>query len=574
MPTVSPAYSSAAGQTQRGFLAVCILPSLSSCAAQTAKGNTGLTLSPQSPALACTHAERGALGLVLVCRTDTAAQTQLAGHYTPVGLPAIGYVLEVRIPSGSFVAFLQNAHTITCIRRLNNPWSLSFSIPANDPKAVYITKANEIWLRDYRTTRLLRRFRVQRRSDSRSDNILTTHVEAECLASQLAQEKVLSYVAENRAIGTIINNLLARQILSPPIVRGTIDPEILYSSLPYTYRRRSVSFENESLWLALCRLRDTYGGYIDVDNDRRFNWRVSVGENKRQQIRYGKNLTGMERDIDYSQLFNRVYPYGGLVGGRRRKLWGSKAYVEDTASQSTWGGIYATVIVNPSITDEDSLRAWAEGFMEQHKNPPTTYRVDIVDLSESDAPLSFERLELGSTIQVIDEDLGIDLEAQVVEIEHRDLWNPGNIRIEISTAPRDIGDLLSDLQDRQHRTQDESPMCITGTAGEALFENNICYRNAVGKWVKADRTSEDTAKGRLAAAMQDMVSGEQGKFITEGLLSGGPSGEDGTKVWLGTDGGMTISDPGPGEIGRIIGHLEGGKAHFKPENDYIELKAS
>jgi len=277
--------------------------------------------------------------------------------------------------------------------------------------------------------------------------MIITQIEAQDLASQLAKEMVTSYEAEDATVSAIVTALLNFQVLTPAITVGTISGD--YSSLT-----RSIKVDGDRLLRALFRLRDTVGGYIYVDNDRKLQWASSLGEDKGQQIRYRKNLKGIEREIDYSKLFNRIYAYGEGEGTARIKLSDADGqeedYVEDTDSQEQWGGIYPGVFVDRSITHPDTLLAWANLLIADYKNPPVYYRVDTADLSESEEyDFSFEALQLGSTITVIDEDLGIDVAVKVVKIEHPDLLNPHLMVLELANRTKDITDTLTEVYDRQ-----------------------------------------------------------------------------------------------------------------------------
>jgi phage minor structural protein len=280
---------------------------------------------------------------------------------------------------------------------------------------------------------------------------IITKIEALDLISQLGQETVIEYTAESKTVETIVDDLLALQILSPAITKGTISNSI--KSLT-----RSIQVDGDSILRALYRLRDTVGGYIEVTNARELNWLDSMGENKGQQIRYRKNLKGIEREIDYSHLFNRIYAYGEGEGTARIKLSDaegqSEDYVEDTDSQTEWGGIYICTITEPSITHPDTLLAFAQLKLAELKDPPIYYRIDTVDLSQSEEfDFSFEELQLGSTVNVVDEDLGIDVDTIVVKIEHPNLIHPERMNLELANRTKDITDVLTGVYDIQQFNQ-------------------------------------------------------------------------------------------------------------------------
>jgi len=294
---------------------------------------------------------------------------------------------------------------------------------------------------------------------------ISTKVEAYDLISQLGKELVVDYEAENVTVDAIVTALLNFQVLTPAIIKGTISGE--YSGLT-----RSIKVDGDTILRGLFRLRDTVGGYIYVDNDRKLQWVSSIGEDKGQQIRYRKNLKGIERNINYDSLVNKLYCYGAGEGSVRIKLSDASGqtedYVEDTDSQTEWGGIYIGVMVDKSITHPDTLLAWANLKLADVKDPVITYRVDTVDLSKStEIDFDFEALQLGSTIKVIDEELGIDIETTVVRIEHPDLLHPEQMNLELATRTKDITDTLLEVYDKQ---QFDQHIATTIGAGQVIVK--------------------------------------------------------------------------------------------------------
>ena len=244
-------------------------------------------------------------------------------------------------------------------------------------------------------------------------------------------------------IDEVIDELLSFYITVPAITKGTIDAT-------YVNLVRQVVIDGKTILQSLLDLRDTIGGFIEVDNNRELNWTSTLGEDKGQQIRYRKNLLGIEREIDYSKLYNRIYTYGRKADGNRVLLSEIQAedYVDDPVSQGVWGGIYEASFVNYSIHDAETLLEWANQLLLQYTNPVTSYKINAVDLSIHTG-FDFDTLQLGSTVTIIDEDLGIDVEVQVVRIEYPDLLNPQDMEIELSTSVLNVTDTITKLDIKQ-----------------------------------------------------------------------------------------------------------------------------
>jgi phage minor structural protein len=93
----------------------------------------------------------------------------------------------------------------------------------------------------------------------------------------------------------------------------------------------------------------------------------------------------------------------------------------------------------------DTLLAQSRVHLADIKTPVISVEVDTVDLSVESAR-SFEAMQLGSIVTVVDGDLAISEEARVVAIEHTDLSvHPEQMTLEISTKLKDFIDYVKAL---------------------------------------------------------------------------------------------------------------------------------
>jgi len=273
--------------------------------------------------------------------------------------------------------------------------------------------------------------------------MLETRIDAVDFLAQLDEEVVMAYETApgGETITTIVIALLAMQLHVTPIILGTIEPVVTRSIL--------IEDQQDSILGVLSKLRETVGGYIEVDTSRKLNWWNDIGEDKGQQIRYKKNVKGLSRTLEFTNFGNRLYCYGAGEGSARihldDALGMTEDYVESIPSQGTYG-MCIRQLTDKSITDPDVLLAWANLKLAEMIAPRATYRVDMVNLAAMG--WTFEALQLGSIVKVIDEDLGIDLDARIVKVI-RDLSNPENIQVEISNVTLDFIDTSRGVYDTQ-----------------------------------------------------------------------------------------------------------------------------
>jgi len=68
------------------------------------------------------------------------------------------FILEIHDSSGNLISILENAYDIRWVQELNKAHQLGFSMPIDDAKRADILLTNEIWLRDYRSAVVQRKF--------------------------------------------------------------------------------------------------------------------------------------------------------------------------------------------------------------------------------------------------------------------------------------------------------------------------------------------------------------------------------------------------------------------------------
>jgi hypothetical protein len=77
------------------------------------------------------------------------------------------YIVEVHDSAGNLLAILKDAYGISLEENINAPKVLTFLSPPTETKLSYITRANEIWVRDMENNVVLAKVRLQRRDDTR-----------------------------------------------------------------------------------------------------------------------------------------------------------------------------------------------------------------------------------------------------------------------------------------------------------------------------------------------------------------------------------------------------------------------
>jgi phage minor structural protein len=168
------------------------------------------------------------------------------------------------------------------------------------------------------------------------------------------------------------------------------------------------------------------------------------------EIRYAKNLVEIERNIDPTNVVNRIYPLGYGEGVNQLDITavnGGVPYVENAASIAAYG-LLPYVWVDKRFENANSLKASATSLVNNRSIPKATYRVKAVDLSVLTG-VDTDKLKCGRVVRVIDPDIGT-FEARIVDESKSDMVGaPGDITLEIANKTEDIGSSQADIERKQ-----------------------------------------------------------------------------------------------------------------------------
>jgi len=195
--------------------------------------------------------------------------------------------------------------------------------------------------------------------------MIKTELYSSGLLSQLGEEVIGSYDTgpDGSPVADIVEDLFGFQRKSTKITVGTI-------SVTGT---RAVQVEERTILSVLLELRDSVGGYITVDNDRVFDWATDIGEDKGQQIRYRKNLVGIERNINYDSLCTKLHVSGSvnklsdiIIGPATPGITTDASYayftlLEQYAAYLDWTGEGEALPDNIKVWRENTSPSWVQG---------------------------------------------------------------------------------------------------------------------------------------------------------------------------------------------------------------------
>lgn len=357
-----------------------------------------------------------------------------------MGNPSVPQVFD---RSMNRLAYLDNAISVGYDLPLNALWAASFSLPANDPKNEYCAPFNFVEI--YDGEQRVDLFRIVGVDFTRSDTAVTTYECEHCLATLL--DDVIFQYDQIGGMGIYTPQVL-RYILAQQSTANWVLGECEFQ------RQFEYNFENSNLLAALLAVPNCFDTeYMWSWDTTVYPWQLSllpVPTDVTAEIRYGKNLSGINRVIDSTTIANRIYPLGYGEGVNQLTIASVNngvPYVEDIISQQEYG-LKSTILVDTRYEVADNLMAYAQQVLETLKDPYISYTVSAVDLFRLRKD-SFGRFMPGQKVRVIDAVDNISLSTTIVNVAKPDLRTaPGDIVVTLSNKERDVASSISDLQNR------------------------------------------------------------------------------------------------------------------------------
>jgi len=250
--------------------------------------------------------------------------------------------------------------------------------------------------------------------------------------------KHVYYDSENYLIrDSYVVNLNCNQALEH--LNAATDNESPFTTLSDVASINSFRCVRKSLTEAVSTVLERWGGHLVRDN---FNIaiRASIGADNGVTIRYGKNLKEIKKSEDWNNVVTKLLPVG------KDGLLLDEVYLY---SEQQYALPYTkTVSFDQDIEQEENetddaynyrlkedLRQQATAYLTENCVPKINYTVKA----------SIEKItDIGDTIDVIDETLGISLTTHVIAFEYDAILGKF-IQVEFGNSKEKLSDLMSDV---------------------------------------------------------------------------------------------------------------------------------
>lgn len=349
------------------------------------------------------------------------------------------------------VAFLENAYNICYTQEHNALWSAQFTLPLADPKNKHCEFFN--FAEIYDGEKYIGLFRIVPSTVTKNEGTKEIVYQCEHVLATLMDDILFGW-HEIGNLGVYTSEVLSYILEKQTVARWQLgECEFRHQ---YLY-----GWENENLLTALFSVPNAFTESFRWEFETKsMPWTLHLRQaptDVKAEIRYRKNLLGITKTEDPTNLCTKLYPLGYGEGTNQLTIASvnnGKKYLEaDTQNKY---GVITKIWSDSRYQDAKSLYDAARAMLEQLKEPMVTYSVDALHNKEL-----LDR-EVGDCVRVVDDELGTDFLTRIVGVSKTDITaQPGIATITLANKPQDVAGSIADLSDRQRVAQTYSQGAVT-----------------------------------------------------------------------------------------------------------------
>lgn len=345
-------------------------------------------------------------------------------------------------------AYLENAFKISYEQQFNSIWTAAFSLPLNDLKDKEITAFDFLELFD--NGKRIGVFRILPKETVKNENTKTVTYKCEHVLATLLSDVLFRYhQLSNFTTKDVLEYLLGQQETKHWRL-GKCD---------FT-RYFHYSWEHENTILgplfSVPKPFDEPHAWTWDDSIENYPWTLNLEKASNEitgEIRYRKNLKGIRKEEDPTDIITRLYCLGYGEGVNQLDISKvnptGKPYIEAPQNIIDKYGIHKYIWADKRFENVDTLFSSGQALLNKKCRPKLTYSVDSIDYELID-PDKLEKYESGKLVRIHDGELGIEVVVRLMKKGKSDVTgNPLNMSLVIGDPIEDLGTTQADLERRQ-----------------------------------------------------------------------------------------------------------------------------
>lgn len=307
-----------------------------------------------------------------------------------------------------------------------------------------------------------------------------THTKISCKCNHVFYDSANYLIADSYVVDSTCNQALAH-------LNAATEPESPFKTVSDINTINSYRCVRTSLYDAVKTVLERWGGHL-VRDGWTIGIRQSIGADNGVVVRYGKNLKSIEASYDWSGVCTRLLPEGdnGLLLNAldpnaslymdaptqysvpyTKTVQFSQSDIKQEDYKTPDGQDDETAYKSACLTD---LKAQAEKYLRENCVPKVNYKMSA----------NLEKVtDIGDTIEVIDERMGLDMMTNVISFEW-DCISQRYTSIEFGTFKQTLSGLMGSVQETATNAAQAVNSQIVTTVNDRLAESESKIANLYG----------------------------------------------------------------------------------------------
>lgn len=308
-----------------------------------------------------------------------------------------------------------------------------------------------------------------------------THTKITCKCNHVFYDSANYLIADSYVVDSTCNQALDH-------LNTATEPKSPFRTISDIPTINSFRCVRKSLYEAITTVLERWGGHL-VRDGWAIGIRQSIGADNGVVVRYGKNLKSIEASYDWSAVCTKILPEGanGLL---LNALDGKQSIYMESSTQYDIPYCKTVQFSQSDIKQEDyktpdgkhndeaaykraclaDLRQQAQKYLNENCVPKVNYKMSA----------NLEKVtDIGDTIEVIDERMGLDMMTNVISFEY-DCIQGRYTSIEFGTFKQTLSGLMGTVQQTATDAAHAVNSSIVTTVNDRISESENKITNLVG----------------------------------------------------------------------------------------------
>lgn len=308
-----------------------------------------------------------------------------------------------------------------------------------------------------------------------------THTKITCKCNHIFYDSANYLIADSYVVDSTCNQALDH-------LNTATEPKSPFKTISDINTISSFRCVRKSLYEAITTVLERWGGHL-VRDGWTIGIRQSIGADNGVVVRYGKNLKSIEASYDWSDVCTKILPEGanGLL---LNALDGKQSIYMESSTQYDVPYCKTVQFSQSDIKQEDyktpdgkhndetaykraclaDLRQQAQKYLDENCVPKVNYKMAA----------NLERVtDIGDTIEVIDERMGLDMMTNVISFEY-DCIQGRYTSIEFGTFKQTLSGLMGTVQQTATDAAHAVNSSIVTTINDRIKESESKITNLTG----------------------------------------------------------------------------------------------